>query len=366
MYLINNNFFSLYNDVIPFYNISNENIMKFLKKGFCRYKNIKGKNKNKYCGRKTRGCREYCFQHYYNINKQFINKKPYNTKCLIKKKITNYVSINYKININHFKYPSSPLISFLYYDINIRNMYFFKFKNVFIISDEIYQIIYKMFNIYNNNMKLIEYPKNKTTPINVIDGKTNEQIKKVEYQIPVNLRNVKKRKKTKTKKIVNFKNNVNTNDIKEKFIETLCIFNQIYEDEVFISSQILFSENKQLFNLYIRIILSNINLFFKDVNIDILNNIWKDIVIYEKYDKVILFSNIEKNKIIEEVFSYVRNNFNLIPDDNKLLWINNNNIVLYHKKYNIEKYNNGIKIYSLEDTGKNNPLQLNKLIILYY
>lgn len=299
MFLFNNDFFCVHSEIIS-KNLSNENIMSFLKKGFCKHKNQKGKNKNLYCGRKTRNHREYCFQHYYDNKKKDLKKLYNNNKCLIKKNEEN------KNGLIEPKLPDEK------------------------IEDKEGSV----------------YPK--------INEKENDE---------ENI-NIKKKKKKPKRKVINFKPNISANDIKQRMTTTLVNFREI--GDVFGFSQKLLIENKELFNVYIRLILSNIDLFFKNVNKTILHDIWKDIITYENYEKVNIYSNISEEGILGKLYYYVKNKVNLIHESNKILWINKNSVVPYYKKYNIETYNNGIKIYNIKDTKKENPLPLDKLFLIYH
>lgn len=90
MLLINNtNCFPLNINLNENINISNKNILDFLADGYCRYINVRGKNKGKCCGRRLKKNRSYCFEHNYNINK---NNKKIQSKIIKKIEIDVYTS----------------------------------------------------------------------------------------------------------------------------------------------------------------------------------------------------------------------------------------------------------------------------------
>ncbi len=191
----------------------------------------------------------------------------------------------------------------------------------------------------------------------------------MEIKNNINSENIKKKKKkNKIKKVIKIYDNININDIKNKIEITLHTFKaKVPKDEVAAALHILFDENKQLFKKHVNIILSNIDIFFKDINTDILNKIWKNVIEYIPYENVLIYDNNNDN-IIEKVFGYIRNNYLDIPKEVKILWIDHdkNIIIQYNKKYKIENYKTGISIYSNNDVKKQNPLPLDKLTLLYY
>lgn len=190
------------------------------------------------------------------------------------------------------------------------------------------------------------------------------------YDILIDIKKIIKteNKKKKIKKVIKIYDNININDIKKNIEITLHTFKvKVPKDELAATLHILFNENKTLFKMYINIILSNTDIFFQNINIDILNKIWKNIIEYIPYKKVLIYDN-KKDNIIEKIFGYIRNNYELIPKDVNILWIdhNKNNIIKYNKTYSIETYKSGISIYNNNDIKKQNPLPLHKLTLLYY
>jgi hypothetical protein len=68
-----------------------------LANGFCKYINVRGKNKGNICGRKLNTKKEYCYEHTYNINKC----KNVKNKC---KKTNEEIKTNNKIDEISCKY----------------------------------------------------------------------------------------------------------------------------------------------------------------------------------------------------------------------------------------------------------------------
>lgn len=239
-------------------------------------------------------------------------------------------------------------------NININNSYYITYieylNDIYYNYDE---IIYKN-AILDNEIKIFENIDPDIFYYDIINKKDNFD--------------KKKKKKNKFKKVIKIYDNININDIKKNIEITLNTFNEkVPKDEMAATLHILYKENKKLFKKYVNIILSNINMFFQDVNIDILNQIWKNVIEYIPYKKVLIYDSNNDN-IIEKVFGYIRNNSELIPEHVNILWIdyNNNNIIQYDKKYKIETYKSGISIYGNNDIKKLNPLPLDKLTLLYY
>lgn len=320
---------------------------------YCNYIHKWGKNKNLICGTVSKNGNGRCFTHSRNNSEKTKFKK-----IIIKK---------FKYNkTNTLKWDSIQLINTplfdIFYHVNNSNIFmnerFSIFKTIFFFTKDTYNLIKEiLLNNYN-------FDKNKNVD-NILQIKnTEENVEHIE-----NTGTIKKRKKNRSKKkirkIIKVKEEVDSGIITEKIVETLESFEEIRDyNEVYITSKILFDENKTLFKLYINIILSNINFYFKNVNMDLLLNIWKDTINYVKYEKVLIYS--DDNNLIKEVFGYVRCNYELIPKHIDVLWVNNNSIVPYDKKYVIDKLNAGIKIYNKNDTKKEKPLNADVLTILYY
>lgn len=250
-------------------------------------------------------------------------------------------------------------------NMNINNSYYITYIDY--LNDIYYnydEIICKN-AILDNEIKILE---NIDSDIFYYDILINTK-KMMETEDKINLENIKKkRKKNKIKKVIKIYDNINIYDIKKNIEITLNTLNvKVPKDEIAATLHILFNENKKLFKKYVNIILSNIDIFFKDVNTDILNKIWKNNIEYIQYKKVLIYDNNNDN-IIEKVFGYIRNNSEFIPEDVNILWIDydKNIIVKYNKKYKIETYKYGITIYNNDDIKKLKPLPIDKLTILYY
>lgn len=327
-----------------------------LDNSYCRYIHRTGKHKGSICGTISKINNGRCYRHdRKNIKRPKKNKKDVN----FNKKY--YLCLTYLYRrINFIEYNTNKNINLAFYDNIIVpiNYIIFINKKVF---NLIIKILYPFLINGQNNDQIISKKIE-----SVENNKQMDQDLDCKKENIINISKKKKTKNKKVKKIFRIKENIKLDIILNKIKDTFNEFDEIYEDEVFISSKILFDENKLLFKIYINIILSNIHLFFKNTNKDILINIWKDVADYIKYEKVLIYSNIGMDNMIKEIFGYVRNNYNLIPKHNKILWIKNNSVVPYNKKYNIDLVNSGIRIYELKDNNKNNPLPLDTLKILYY
>lgn len=275
----------------------------------------------------------------------FTNKKE-DYINIEKRNISKTILINIKIKDYNKKY--LPVLKKVYNDVDI------KIYNCKIYNKNI-NIIDKFENNGYSKLKLIEY--------NIIDSKI-ESGNKILFS-----EQKKKKKKTKVKKVVKINNNINIEEIKKLIDITLNTFDEnAPKDEIVATLHILLKEEVKLFKIYINIILSNINLFFKNVDTDVLLKIWKNSIEYVPYDKVLIYNNDNNSNIIEKVFSYLRSNYKYIPQHVKVLWVdyNKNNIIQYEKKYSIDNNKPGIKIYNKDDTKKETPLPIDKITVLYY
>lgn len=358
-------------------NILNQNLNKskhdLLKKcqsitnnNYCNYIHERGKNKGFICGTISKNKSGRCYTHSRNKNNSYkISKNKNKIKIIKERKQIKYDRIIINSEINELKLFNN-IVNDISFNNNIPeiNNVLFKNKIIFIFPKHIYNIIIKMlFNIDNRKLILpnLNVEKNQQLIINkneMITDKCSLEKKKKK----------KNKKKNKIKKVIRINNNINTKDIKDLMEITLYTLNEkVPKDEMAATLHILLKENPKLFKIYINIILSNINLFFKNVDIDVLLNIWKNSIEYVPYENVLIYNN-DNTNIVEKVFGYLRNNYNYIPQHLKTLWIDfkNNNIVLYSKKYLIDNNKSGIKIYYNKDIKRQNPLPVDKLTVLYY
>lgn len=315
---------------------------------FCNYVHKNGKNKGFICGTISKNKNGRCYTH-------SRNKKYRKTKIFFE---FNIITIILFINL----YNKQKYIPYKSYENIFVNTNFLMNMDIIIFQKETYNIIVN--SLYNNNKIHHELDFQK---IEIVEK--NQQIKNSEKNNSLNrFKKQKNKKKNKnSKKILKLNKNIKLDIILEKLERTFDFFEEKDDKNgLYISLSILFKENKRLFIIFINIILSNINLFFKDINMDIFMNIWTNITEYMNYERVLIYSDIKNEHIVGEVFSYVRNNYELIPESNQILWIRNNSIVPYYKKYSINCNKKGIKIYYLKDINNNNPLSLHDLIILYY
>lgn len=305
---------------------------------YCNYIHKNGKNKGLICGTISKNKNGKCYTH-------SRNKKS--------KKIKIEINIDLII-IFSILYNSKKYISYdPYKNYNMQFIEFFKIKKyLFIFTKEIYNIVINLLYEYNTKNN-VGFPHNKNVD-------KNQQLK---------LKNKKKKNKKKIKKIIKLNNNIKLNKLKDNIEITLNLFNEkVPKNELTYTLHLLFKENIKLLKIYVNIILSNINYFFNNVEMEILLKIWNNDIEYIQYKNVLIFNDTNHNDIIEKIFYYVKGNYNLIPDYIKILWIDyyNNSIIPYDKKYNIECCNVGINIYDKKDYKKQNPLPTNKITILYY
>ena len=329
---------------------------------YCNYIHERGKDKGFICGSISKNKSGRCYTHSRNKSNPYRTVKKENELKIVKRKKVienNKIIINSEIKelkifniVNNMLFNNIPCI----------NNICFKNKIIFIFPKHVYNIIIKiLFNIDNKFLILsnLNVEKNQQLIINKNEIITDK----------CSLEKKKKKKKTKIKKVIRINNNINTKIIKDLMEITLYTFNEkVPKDEMYATLHILLKENPKLFKIYINIILSNINLFFKNVDIDVLSKIWKNNIEYIPYENVLIYSNDNYDDIIEKVFGYVRNNYDHIPQHVKILWVDfdKNNIVLYSKKYLIDNNKTGIKIYYNNDIKRQNPLPIDKLTVLYY
>lgn len=315
---------------------------------YCDYVHKNGKNKGFICGTISKHKNGRCYTH-------SRNKKYKKTKMFFE---FNIRTVMLFINL----YKKQKYIPYKNYENIFLNKNFLINIDIIIFQKETYNIIINSLYINNKiyheldfqNFKIVE--KNQQIKNSVINNSLNQHKK-----------SKRKKKNKNNKKILKLNKNIKLDIILEKLEYTFDFFEEKNDkNDLYISLSILFKENKKLFIIFINIILSNTNLFFKDINMDIFMNIWRNITDYREYERVLIYSDIKNEDIVGEVFSYVRNNYELIPESNQILWIRNNSIVPYYRKYNIKCDKKGIKIYYFKDINNNNPLPLHDLIILYY
>lgn len=332
---------------------------------YCNYIHERGKDKGFICGTISKNKTGRCYTHSRNKNNLYrITKKELKiVKCVLQ----NHDDKKNKIKIfssQMSKNENKIIINSEIFLNNIPSIIDICFKNklIFIFPKHVYNIIIKiLFNIDNNFLILqnLNVEKNQQLIINKNKMITNK----------CSLEKKKKKKKTKIKKVIRINNNINIKDIKNLMEITLYTFDEkVPKDEIACTLHILLKENIKLFKIYVNIILSNMNLFFKNVDIDVLLKIWRNNIEYIPYEKVLIYNNDNNGNIVENVFSYLRNNYDYIPQNVKILWVDfeKNNIVLYSKKYLIDNNKAGIKIYYNNDIKRHNPLPIDKLTILYY
>lgn len=322
---------------------------------YCNYIHKHGKDKDLICGIISKNKNSRCYTHSRSKN-NYHDKNNSKSKLKVIKVMKKSDEEKYlKNGILIFKKLNNLTFFKQFNNIYHTKEILFKSKLLFLFPKYIYNIIFEfIFNVEKNqqHIKLLEFTPNKLNNSNTI------------------IKKKKKNKKTKKiKKIRKINENVDINIIKEKMEITLYNFNmKVSKDEIAATLHILLKENPKLFKVYINIILSNIDTFFKDVDINTLDKIWNNNIIHIQYEHVLIYSDNDYSNIIEKVFGYVRNNYSIIPHHVKVLWVdyNNNNIIMYEKKYSIETYKSGISIYNKDDTKKETPLPLDKITILYY
>lgn len=321
---------------------------------YCSYFHKTGKNKGLICGTVSKSNNGRCYTHSRKKNKNEIkNVKTYN-KIVITVDIKLFIIFTKLYKYNNFLPLGNDMSTI--FDNNL-----FVTKHLFIVSKETYDFINNfLFNSYKKTYR------NNNLNIEIVEK--NQQL-----NILPNINILKKSKKNKSKprprKIFKLNKNTKLNNIKDKMEVTLNMLDEkVPKKELAYTFLLLFKENKDLFKVYINLILSNINIFFKNVNLEIILNIWKNDIEYIQYERVLIYSDNNYNNIIEKVFSYVKGNYKLIPEDLKVLWVdfNRNSVIPYYNKYNIEFYKSGIKIYHIKDNKKQNPLPIDKITVLYY
>ena len=349
-------------------NIPGDNILKKYQSitscNYCNYIHKHGKNKGLICGTISKSKNGKCYTH--SRNKANCNNKL----KMIEKKSIEIKKKELKIIVerNNIKVFNLYFIQkhILFYNINsIKNNNLFKIKTLFIFQKHIYDIIMQILfdvknNITNTILTIPDVEKNQqSTILRIKDEDTSTTSKK---------HNSKKNKK-KTKKIINVKNKINLNVLKTNINLTLTFFDEkVDKEELRYTLHLLLKENIKLFKVYVNIILSNMNIFFDNVNMDLIFKIWKDNLEFIPYSRVLIFNDNSYKDIIEKVFGYVKGNYNIILESEKILWVDfyKNSIVPYTKKYNIDCCKSGINIYDNKDVKKENILPLHKLTILYY
>lgn len=344
---------------------------------YCSYIHKNGKNKGLICGTISKSKNGRCYTH---SRKKTICKKNLKIdeennnedrkkelKIIVGKNgyLNKKIIINKELNnIKKLKLLHDIQISILFYNniILFKNNNFFKFKTLFIFPKYIYDIIVQIiFDVYKINVK--------NTILTISNVEKNQQSIDPDSVIMTKKCKKSKKNKKKSKKIIKLNKNVELDVIIKKIEETLNTFEEKSDDNgVHVTLNILFKENKKLFKSYINIILSNVNMFFKDVNKDVLLKIWENNVEYIDYERVLIYSDNNHENIIQKVFSYVRCSYEAVPKDVKILWINfdKNSVVPFYKKYNIDCNKSGIKIYDIKDIKKCNQLPIDKITVLYY
>jgi hypothetical protein len=337
-------------------NMSKNNILmkcqSITSNNYCNYIHKHGKNKDLICGIISKNKNSRCYTHSRSKNK-YHDKNDSKIKLKVMKVIKKSdENINLKNETLIFKKLYNLTIFKQFNNIYHIKEIFFKSKLLFIFPKYIYDVIFNfLFIVEKNrqNIKLLEFAPNKLNNSNAL---------------------IKKKKKTKKiKKIIKLNENTDINIIKEKIEITLCTFDmKVPKDEMAGTLHILLKENKKLFKVYINIILSNIDIFFENIDNNAFDKIWNNNIKHIQYEHVLIYSDNDYSNIIEKVFVYVRNNYNSIPQHVKVLWVdyNNNNIIMYEKKYYIDNNKTGIKIYNKNDTKKVTPLPLDKITVLYY
>lgn len=356
-------------------NMSKNNILmkcqSITSNNYCNYIHKHGKNKDLICGVISKNKNNRCYTHSRKKNKYYDNSKI--KLKIIKVTLKSDKNIDLKNEILIFKQLYNLSKCILFSNIYPIKENFFKSKILFIFPKYIYDIILDIFSIVENNqqnIKLInkkeDIPNTKLLEFNT--GKFNNpntSIKSVEI---INS-SPKKKNKKKMKKVIRINNNISTNNIKRKMEITLNTFEEkAPKDEIAATIYILFKENIELFKVYINIILSNIDMFFKDIDINTLSKIWNSNIEYIQYERVLIYSDNNYSNIVEKIFGYIRNNYRFIPEDVNILWLDHdkNIIVQYNKKYFIDLNKTGIKIYNNSDYKRQTPLTDDKLTILYY
>lgn len=318
---------------------------------YCKYVHKNGKNKGLICGSVSKQKNGKCYTHSRHKCK-FVNKKDNNQK----KKIIINIDINLIIMFV-LLYKNKKYITYNDHYIKIPTN-LISCKYIFIIQKKKYDIIKNLlFNYYDKKEENFLNIKNVENNQQFINSKNKSTQKKT------------KKKKNKSKKVIKLNNNINVNDIKSKMEMTLNIFDEkVPKNELCYTLHLLFKENLKLFKVYINIILSNIDVFFNNVSMEIISKIWKQNIEYIQYNHVLIYSDNNHDDIIEKIFSYVKANYNIIPEYVKVLWVDfyKNSVIPYTNKYHIECYKSGISIYDKRDSKRQTPLPLDKLTILYY
>lgn len=341
--------------------ISEDNILKRCQTitscNYCNYIHKSGKNKGFICGTVSKKKDGRCYTH-------SRTKKIFNNKENIKKEKNNknkkiIFEINiYLVIIFSVLYKSKKYISYTNHYINQYPELLFVKKYLFIVQKETYNVLIKLYDNYKTQQN--------TTFSNIKNVENCQQNLKYSEK---SLKNKKKKNKKRIKKVLNVKNDINLNDLKNNTELTLTLLDEkACKVELAYTLHLLFKENIKLFKVYLNIILSNIDIFFNNTDMEILSKIWKNNIEHVLYKRVLIFSDNNLNDIIEKIFSYVKGNHNLVHDYVKVLWIDfyKNSVVPYNKKYHIDFYKSGINIYDNKDVKKKTPLPLNKLTILYY
>lgn len=319
---------------------------------YCKYIHQTGKNKGLICGSVSKQKNGKCYTHSRHKCK-IVNKKYNNPNKIIIINININLIIKFALLYENKKYIS-------YNDHYIKKPTdLISYKYIFILPEKIYVIIKSLlFNCY--------VKKEDKNFLNIKNVENNQQFINVKNK---SIQKKSRKKKNKLKKVIKLNNDINVKDIASNMVMTLNIFDEkVPKNELAYTLHLLFNENVELFKVYINIILSNIDFFFKNVNMEIISKIWKQNIEYVQYNHVLIYSDNNHEDIIEKIFSYVKVNYNIIPKYVKVLWVDyyKNSVIPYKNKYQIEFYKSGISVYDKRDMKRNTPLPLDKLTILYY
>lgn len=284
------------------------NILDCFSNSYCKYTNIRGKNKNRICGRRKYKDREYCYEHNYNVykksvknveQKQNISRKTLD-KIIYEKKMENQIDV-LPSNINNIfkKIRSNQLCNsdlkykfnkeiiyikkimktdylrrmamYIYFTINVDMFYLINFKIIFIFPKETYKIIEKFMTKNYNYEQNIE---NNKSIIRLISDKPHDE----KYLNKIHLVNEKCEEINETIKNIDVKTSIKnkiqkkykTNEQKRRKKE-LNKFNNKYKKLLEINNKYIKWANDNLsINFYIDKIMDiiNTNMLYLDNNIE--------------------------------------------------------------------------------------------------